>query len=92
MAEVTGDLGGQPIQLNNAATEATLKQLLAAMTVMVNNTGKDKAAQVKSQKELEDETVKSYENIKKEIEKSQKALDDYDKKIADTKTKISDLE
>ena len=44
MAEVTGDLGGQPIQLNNAATEATLKQLLAAMTVMVNNTGKDKAA------------------------------------------------
>ena len=53
MAEVTGDLGGQPIQLNNAATEATLKQLLAAMTVMVNNTGKYKAARAKSQQELE---------------------------------------
>ena len=31
MADVTGDLGGQPIQLNNAATELTLKQILAAM-------------------------------------------------------------
>jgi putative chitinase len=36
MAEVTGDLGGQPIQLNNAATETTLKQLLAAMLAMVS--------------------------------------------------------
>ena len=58
MAEVTGDLGGQPIQLNNAATEATLKQLLAAMTVIANNTGKDKSAQAKSQKELEAELKK----------------------------------
>jgi hypothetical protein len=58
MAEVTGDLGGQPIQLNNAATEATLKQLLAAMTVIANNTGKDKATQAKSQKELESELKK----------------------------------
>jgi len=31
MAEVTGDLGGQPIQLNNASTEATLKEILAAI-------------------------------------------------------------
>jgi hypothetical protein len=58
MADVTGDLGGQPIQLNNAATEATLKQLLAAMTVIANNTGKDKGAQAKSKAELEKELKK----------------------------------
>jgi len=31
MAEVTGSIGGQPVELDNAATEATLRQLLAAM-------------------------------------------------------------
>jgi hypothetical protein len=66
MAEVTGDLGGQPIQLNNAATEATLRQLLAAMTVIANNTGKDKAAQAKSQKELEKELKKLADASKKQ--------------------------
>jgi len=66
MAEVTGDFGGQPIQLNNAATEATLRQLLAAMTVIANNTGKDKAAQLKSQKELEAELKKLAAAAKKQ--------------------------
>lgn len=31
MAEVTGTIGNQPVELNNAATEATLRQLLAAV-------------------------------------------------------------
>ena len=31
MAEVTGSLGNEPIELNNAATEATLKLILVAM-------------------------------------------------------------
>lgn len=31
MASVTGTLGGQPIVLDNAATEATMKQILAAL-------------------------------------------------------------
>jgi hypothetical protein len=31
MASVTGSLGGQPIVLDNAATEATMKQILAAL-------------------------------------------------------------
>jgi hypothetical protein len=66
MAEVTGDLGGKPIQLNNASTEATLKQLLAAMTVIANNTGKDKAAQAKSQQELEKELKKLAAAAKKQ--------------------------
>ena len=52
MAEVTGDLGGQPIELNNAATEATLKQLLAAMTAMARSSGKDSKFQQNLDKEL----------------------------------------
>lgn len=72
MAEVTGDLGGQPIQLNNAATEATLKQLLAAMTVIANNTGKDKAAQAKSQQELEKELKKLAAASKKQAAEQEK--------------------
>ena len=72
MAEVTGDLGGQPIQLNNAATEATLRQLLAAMTVIANNTGKDKAAQAKSQQELERELKKLAAASKKQASEQAK--------------------
>jgi len=58
MAEVTGDLGGQPIQLNNAATEATLKQLLAAMLAQVAATGKGGKGNTKVQKELEAELTR----------------------------------
>jgi hypothetical protein len=91
MAEVTGDFGGQPIQLNNAATEATLKQLLAAMTVIANNTGKDKAAQAKSQKELEAELKKLAAASKKQTEaldsatKAQKKADDAKQKETDAR-------
>ena len=31
MADVTGSIGNEYVELNNAATEATLKQLLAAV-------------------------------------------------------------
>jgi flagellar biosynthesis GTPase FlhF len=98
MAEVTGDLGGQPIQLNNAATEATLKQLLAAMTVIANNTGKDKAAQAKSQQELEKELKKlaaaskkqaaEQEKLTKEVEEATEA----EKKSNDEKKKKLDAD
>lgn len=54
MADVTGDLGGQPIELNNAATETTLKQLLAAMIAMVDSSAAGKKG-AKLQKELEEE-------------------------------------
>jgi hypothetical protein len=49
MAEVTGDLGGQPIQLSNAATETTLQQLLA---VMLSQTAKGGKQKLKDEKEL----------------------------------------
>lgn len=55
MADVTGDLGGQPIQLNNAATEATLKQLLQATLAQVAAQGKSKSTQDKIKTDLEKE-------------------------------------
>jgi len=85
MAEVTGDLGGQPIQLNNAATEATLKQLLAAMTVIANNTGKDKSAQAKSKQELEKELKKLAEAAKKQTAEQEKNTDATEDNTAATK-------
>ncbi len=65
MAEVTGDIGGQPVQLNNAATEATLKQLLAAMTAMAKAQGLNLNAQKEYEKELK--------KLAKESEKQAKA-------------------
>ena len=39
MADVTGQFGNEEVVLNNAATEATLKQLLVAMTAMAKAQG-----------------------------------------------------
>ena len=89
MAEVTGDFGGQPIQLNNAATEATLKQLLAAMTVIANNTGKDKAAQAKSQQELEKELKKLAAAAKKQ-QAAQDKLTEAQKKAKEEQDKLTE--
>jgi hypothetical protein len=66
MAEVSGDFGGTPITLNNAATEATLKQLVAAIGILSAKSGKD----IKSQKQLDAELKKFYKNL----EKSDKTL------------------
>ena len=40
MADVTGSIGNEYVELNNAATEATLKQLLAATLKMGGSAGK----------------------------------------------------
>ena len=87
MADVTGDLGGQPIQLNNAATEATLKQLLAAMTVIANNTGKDKGSQAKSKAELEKELKKladAAKNQTRQTDAATKAHKNLNQSLADS--------
>ena len=72
MAEVTGDLGGQPIQLNNAATEVTLKQILAAMLAQVQLQSKNTKADTKLQKELEKE-------LDRLAKASKKQKDEFDK-------------
>jgi hypothetical protein len=85
MAEVTGDFGGNPIELNNAATETTLKQLLAAMLVMAKGSGKDKKFQQDLEKELKrlaEESKKSAEQQKK-ISAEQKKQATQEQKDAD---------
>jgi predicted chitinase len=72
MAEVTGDLNGQPIQLNNAATEVTLKQILAAMLAQVQLQSKNTKSDAKLQKELEKELERLAKASKKQREETDK--------------------
>jgi len=72
MADVTGEIGGQPVQLNNAATEATLKQLLQATLAMAQKQGADLSATTKLQKELA--------KLQKESEKNTRIQTDVNKK------------
>jgi hypothetical protein len=71
MAEVTGDIGGQPVQLNNAATEATLRQLLNSMTLIAQKLGVDTKRQAEMEKEMNkffnqlDKTNKAAKNAEK---------------------------
>lgn len=60
MAEVYGDLGGQPIELNNAATESTLRELVAAMGILSAKMGGKKGPA-----EIEKEMKKFQEQIAK---------------------------
>ena len=68
MAEVTGDFGGTPIQLNNAATEATLKQLVQAVSILAAKQGKD----IKSQAALEKELKKFQQQMDKATKSASK--------------------
>ena len=80
MADVTGDLGGQPIQLNNAATELTLKQILAAMlaqTAAMSKGGKAGAGGMdpKLLKELEKELERLAKSSKKQKDQFDKTTE-----------------
>lgn len=88
MAEVTGSFGDQPIELNNAATEVTQKQLLAAVLAMASAQKLDSKAQKELEKELkkltdsakkfkkaQDEAAKAAEEVKKADEEKAKAAE-----------------
>jgi hypothetical protein len=77
MAEVTGDFGGTPIQLNNAATEATLKQLVQAIGILAAKQGKD----VKSQAALEKELKKFQQQLDKAGKSTAKTIKSQDDEI-----------
>ena len=64
MAEVTGELGGQPILLENAATEATLYALLQA--TLATNSNKSQAAKIQQAYE---------ESLKRTTKEQQKNLE-----------------
>ena len=98
MAEVTGDLGGQLIQLNNAATEATLKQLLAAMLAQVAMQNKGTKKDNATQKELEREltrlagSAKAVTKANDDLSKSAKKQYDDSVRDAAARKKAADLE
>lgn len=74
MAEVTGDIGGQPVQLNNAATEATLKQLLAATLAMAKAQGLSVKDYEKQLNKLAKESEKQLKTVKAKNDLDQKAI------------------
>lgn len=86
MAEVYGDLGGNPIELNNAATETTLKQLLAAMLALTAASAKGGKG-AKLQAELEKELKRLADAAKKKYAIDKSLLDLGDKELAQEKEK-----
>jgi hypothetical protein len=86
MAEVYGDLGGNPIELNNAATETTLKQLLAA-TLAQNAANAKGGKGAKIQAELEKELKRLADTAKKKYAIDKGLLDLGDKETAQEKEK-----
>jgi hypothetical protein len=82
MAEVTGSFGSESIELNNAATEATLRELVNAMGLMATKLG----TKAKSQAQIEKELKKFQEQLKKSTEASKKSSDQ-DKKNDDDEKK-----
>lgn len=98
MAEVYGELGGNPIELNNAATETTLKQLLAA-TLALNAAsakgGKGAKLQAELEKELKrlaDTAKKKYAVDKELLGLGQKELNQETEKAKARKKEIEGLE
>lgn len=80
MAEVTGELGGQPIILENAATETTLQLLVQA--VNASNPNRGRAAQIqKMYDEALTKTVKSKAKELKLLQEEEKSREDLNKAI-----------
>ena len=65
MAEVFGTLGDQPVELNNAATEATLRELVTAIGLM--------AAKLNTTKKTQAEVEKELRSFQKQLQKTQDA-------------------
>jgi hypothetical protein len=87
MAEVTGSFGAESIELNNAATEATLRELVNAMTVMSVKLG----TKAKSQAQIEKELKKFQDQIKKATDAT-KDLTEQEKKDLEQKKKKAELD
>lgn len=83
MATVTGELNGQPIILDNAASEATLYALLQA--TMSNSTKKGEADKIQRAYE------EALKRTNKEHEKNQKALKDHADVVKKEKDAREDL-
>jgi hypothetical protein len=78
MAEVTGMFGDQPIELNNAATESTLKELVAAMGILSAKVG----GKAKGTQDIEKELKKFQEAVKKQTDATKDLTEEQKKKLA----------
>ena len=93
MSEVTGELGGQPILLENAATEATLYALLQA--TLATNSNKSQAAKIQqAYEEALKRTTKAQQQNLEQNNKNRKAIaeeierrDQLNKRIEEEKEK-----
>ena len=84
MATVTGELGGQPILLENAATEATLNALLQA--TLANSSNRSQAAKIQqAYEEAVKRTSKAQKENKEAIENEEKKRKDLNKQIIEEK-------
>ena len=84
MATVTGELGGQPILLENAATEATLNALLQA--TLANSNNKSQAAKIQqAYEEAVKRTTKKQNDNREAIEKEEQKRKDLNKQITEEK-------
>lgn len=84
MATVTGELGGQPILLENAATEATLNALLQA--TLANTSNRSQAAKIQqAYEEAVKRTSKAQKENKEAIENEEKKRKDLNKQIIEEK-------
>lgn len=81
MAEVTGSFGDQPIELNNAATEATLRELVAAIGILSAKVG----GKAKGQAEIEKELKRFQEAVKKNTDAVSKLTDEEKKALEEAK-------
>lgn len=89
--DVTGELGGQPILLENAATEATLEALLQA--TLANSSNKSQAAKIQKayEESLKRTTANQQANSNalkshsEAVAKEKKNRDDLNKKLAEEK-------
>jgi len=81
--KVEGRIGNDDVVLNNAASEATLEQLLEQMQKMAKAQGLSDKASKERQKTTNDlnkaqkDQVKSYESLQEEIDNSTNALQDF---------------
>jgi hypothetical protein len=87
MAEVTGVFGDQPIELNNAATESTLRELVAAMAVLSAKVG----GKAKGTQDIEKELKKFQQAVKKNAEALQ-GLTEEEKKARENKKLLAKLD
>jgi hypothetical protein len=92
MAEVTGRIGQNDVELNNAATEATLKQLLAAMIALGAKSGKEYKSQAALEKDMQKfiKQMNSTTTAADKAEKQTTKLTDAQKKQIDQQKKVEE--